>query len=106
MKIKNIFSDIPKDLSKEIFEQIIAVDKIKIERIISKGHSAPDNKWYNQKRSEFVIILKGNAELLFEKNNKIIKMKKGDYINILKHVKHRVIKTNPEKETIWLAVFY
>ena len=103
MKVKNIFKDIPKNLSKELFTKIISKNNCKIERIISKRHTTPKNKWYDQDKNEFVIILKGSAELLFFPNKKL-KMKSGDYLNIPANIKHRVDKTS--KKTIWLAVFY
>ena len=89
--------------SKESFIKIIQNKNCKIEKIISMGHKTPKGKWYNQNKNEFVMILKGSAELLFFPDKKI-KMKTGDYINIPAHLKHRVDKTS--KKTIWLAVFY
>jgi len=105
-EIKNIFSNIPASLPNEVFEDIISTENFRIEKIISRGHTTPKGKWYNQDKNEFVLVLKGNAELKFEKNNKLIKMKSGDYINIPAHVRHRVEKTDSGKETIWLTVFY
>lgn len=105
MMVKNIFSNIPKSLPEEHFENLISSENCRIARIISKGHTTKEGEWYDQKENEFVIVLKGNAELLFEGNN-VVKMKEGDYINIPKHVKHRVEKTNNEKEMVWLTVFY
>jgi len=106
MNIKNIFSNIPRLLPNELFEILASSENCIIERIISKGHTTPDGKWYDQDKNEFVIILKGGAELLFEKDNKITKMKEGDYINIPSHSKHRVQKTSSHEETIWLAIHY
>lgn len=105
MKIKNIFSKIEKNISKEIFESIIKSENIKIERIISKGQTTPNGEWYNQEENEFVLLIKGEAELIFENEEKV-NMKKGDYIIIPAHKKHRVEKTSETEETIWLAVFY
>ncbi len=100
----NIFSEIPTELSEEIFQTIIESEPIKIERIISKGQKSEDGFWYDQDQSEFVIVLQGSAQLEFE--DKTIDLEKGDYINIRAHQKHRVKWTSPKEETIWLAVFY
>jgi len=111
MKTKNIFENIPKQLSQEIFENIILQDGssgtigMKIERIISKGHSTPKSKWYNQEDNEWVIVLKGEAILSF-KDSDDVKLESGDYINIPAHTKHRVSWTTPDQETIWLAIHY
>ena len=106
IKNKNIFSNIPKSLPDEIFEDVLSTEKFRVERIISQGHTTPKGKLYDQNENEFVMVLKGNATLSFEKGNQIIKMKEGDYINIPAHVKHRVEKTDDKGETIWLAIFY
>jgi len=105
MKTSNIFEHIPKDLQEEIFEDIVKTDKLQIQRIISKGDSTLDSKWYNQTDNEWVIILQGEAILSF-KESKDIKLKTGDYINIQAHIVHKVLWTTPDTETIWLAIHY
>ena len=47
----------PKSSSKPLQE----MDKVKVERIISKGHKSPANFWYDQDQNEWVIILKGGS---------------------------------------------
>ena len=106
MKVKNIFSDVPQSVPEEIFENLISSENCKSERIVSRGHTTPEEKWYDQDKNEFVLILRGNAELLFKEKNELVKMKEGDYVNIPAHKKHRVEKTSTEKETIWLVIHY
>ena len=43
--------------------------------------------------------------LLFENDEQTI-LSAGDYIIIHAHKKHRVEWTDPETETIWLAIYY
>ena len=105
-KLGNIFSNIPKHTPQEIFEEIITAENIKIERIISKGHTTPDDKWYDQDKNEWVILLKGSAGLLFEGEDNPITLHPGDYILIPAHMKHRVEWTDQNEEIIWLAVYY
>ena len=106
MDLKNIYSNIPKDIPKEIFEEIISVENCRIQRIISKGHSTPEDQWYDQDKDEWVILLQGSAGLLFEGVDNPIKLQPGDYFHIPAHVKHRVEWTDNNIETIWLAVRY
>lgn len=103
--MNNIFKDIPKDLSSEVFEDLSQSKNIKIERIISKGHSSPEVGWYDQVQNEWVIVLKGEAVLAFD-NKPDIKLSQGDYLNISAHQKHKVSWTTSEEETIWLAIHY
>jgi cupin 2 domain-containing protein len=106
MDIRNIYSDIQKHAPDEILENIIQTDQFKIERIISRGHATAEGEWYDQDKNEWVLVLKGNAGLLFEGSDENVTMKTGDYINIPAHQKHRVEWTDPEEETVWLAVHY
>ena len=64
MQKQNIFSNIPSDLSKELFEDILKTDCFKMERIISNEHSSPEGFWYDQDQDEWVIVLKGSAAVL------------------------------------------
>ncbi len=80
-------------------------DGIRIERIISKGHSSPQSGWYDQDKNEWVLLLKGEAVLLFADESSA-NLKSGDFINIPAHKKHKVEWTDPDTETIWLAVHY
>ncbi len=105
IKLRNIFSEIPKDLPEELIETLEKKDNIKIERIISKGHITKKERWYDQDKNEFVLVIKGNSIILFEDNEEI-KMTEGDYIIIPKRIKHKVIYTDKNKDTIWLTIFY
>ena len=105
MKPDNIFLNIPCKLEQEIFESIIKDRAVSIERIISKGQTCPESGWFDQEKNEWVIILKGKAIVVFE-NQMPIPLNEGDFINIPSHTKHRVAWTDPDSETIWLAVHY
>ncbi len=104
--IQNIFSDIPESLNDEFFQDIFKNESFRIERIVSKGHSSKKDFWYDQDKNEWVILLKGFAKLLFQDDTKPVTLKPGDWINIPAHKKHRVEWTDPDKETIWLAIHY
>lgn len=101
----NIFNNLPDDLSEEVFEDIIKTKQLKIERIISKGQTSPKDFWYDQPQNEWLIVLKGSAIIAFE-NQVNVTLSQGDYLNIKAHQKHRVQWTEPDIETIWLAIHY
>jgi len=100
----NIFSDIPKSLPEELVECILKQDNIVIERIVSYGHVTPAGQWYDQAEDEWVILIQGQATLLFEKNQRLVRLTPGDYLLIPAHTRHRVKWTLPDFNTIWLAV--
>jgi cupin 2 domain-containing protein len=100
----NIYAYIPEQLPEELFECIIKKDNILIERIISNGHVTPAGQWYDQTGDEWVILLQGQATLLFEENQRLVRLTPGDYLLIPAHTRHRVKWTLPNFNTIWLAV--
>jgi cupin 2 domain-containing protein len=55
----NIFANIPKELTIELFDNIVQNDAVQIERIVSRGHIFPESGWYQQQKNEWVILLKG-----------------------------------------------
>jgi len=105
MKKTNIFTNIPKKLNEELFEDILNKPNIKIQRIISDGNTEEEFQWYDQNNDEWVIILQGAAIIEF-KDEDDIKLETGDYINIPAHKKHKISWLNKDIKTIWLAVHY
>ncbi|MCL9780054.1 cupin domain-containing protein [Vibrio sp. S4M6] len=101
----NLLTDLPSNLSDEVFEDLLCAEHIRIERIVSKGHSSPDDYWYNQDENEWVVVLSGEGCIEYE-DGKQVTLKPGDYINIPARTKHRVLRTLPDTETVWLAIFY
>jgi cupin 2 domain-containing protein len=104
--MKNLFADIPSKLPEELIEVLAENKHVRIERIVSSGHASPDGFWYDQNEAEWVIVLRGEAKLLFEGDEEPIHMRSGDFINIPAHRKHRVEWTAQDEPTVWLAVFY
>ena len=100
----NLFENLPPSIPIELIQVIAANRHVRIERIVSLGHSSPDDFWYDQEEQEWVIVLKGAARLRFE--DTAVDLKPGDFVNIPAHKKHRVEWTTPDEPTIWLAVFY
>ena len=106
MNITNIFKEIPAEVSEELIEEILHSDEVRIERIVSRGQSSPDDSWYDQSEHEWVLLLSGGARLAFVGDPAEVELHPGDYLNIPAGLRHRVTWTDPERDTIWLAVFY
>ena len=103
--MNNLFRNVPESLPNEIFEQIIATEDVRIERIISHGHNSPEQGWYDQAENEWVLVLSGFGVIEYDDGQQF-RLQHGDYLNIPAHQKHRVIETSTQEATIWLAVFY
>ncbi len=102
--IKNIFNDVPKHMPEELFQTLLSKGNIQIERIISKGHSSSVNDWYDQIHDEWIILLEGQAKIQFKNDLSLLFLNPGDYLLISAHTKHRVHWTQPNTETVWLAI--
>lgn len=104
LKISNIQADIPQNLTGEACETLSQSGAVRIERIISRGHSTPEGEWYDQDQDEWVMVVSGNAALQFEGESTLLHMSAGDYLIIPAHCRHRVAFTDPVLDTVWLAV--
>ena len=102
----NLFADIPRQLTEEQFIDLIAAPNLRFERIVSTGQVTPPGEWLDQAEAEWVILLKGAAQLRFEGEPEARQLNPGDYLNIPAHCRHRVDWTTPHEPTIWLAVHY
>lgn len=91
--------------NEELFETLIESRSIRVERILSTGQTTPIGQWYDQERSEWVILLQGTAEIAYEDGEKV-HLKAGDYLLIPPHQKHRVEFTSEDPPCIWLAIHY
>ena len=103
--MKSLLRDLPDSLPEEWFETLVETDAVRIERIVSRGHATPDGEWYDQSRAEWVLLLQGAARLFFS-DGREVDLAPGDWLEIAAHEKHRVAWTDPDRQTIWLAVHY
>lgn len=102
----NLFAQVPAQLPEELFETILQQPAFALERIVSRGHCSAPGQWYDQGRAEWVLVVKGRARLLFEHRAEVVEMGAGDYLLIPAHCRHRVEWTDPDQETLWLALRY
>ena len=106
METGDLYQNIPRELPQEMMECLAQGANIRIERIVSKGHRSEPGFWYDQPENEWVLLVKGEAQLRFEEGDRLLHLTEGMYINIPAHDKHRVEWTSENIETVWLAVFY
>ncbi len=101
----NIFSKMPACSDREDFYELFSAPGVRIERIVSFGHTSPEQGWYDQDENEWVVVLEGCGTIAFDDGRQVV-LSTGDCLNIPAHARHRVVRTDPEGPTIWLAVFY
>jgi cupin 2 domain-containing protein len=103
--LDNLLGIIPTVFAEERIDVLAESQHVRIERIVSTGHSSPLGFWYDQQEHEWVLVIKGHAKLRFD-DGETVEMRPGDHILIPSRRKHRVEWTTPDEPTVWLAVFY
>ena len=102
----NLFANVAHQLPDEQIVELLSARNVRIERIVSTGHATALDEWYDQDRSEWVLLLAGSAGLIFEGESEPLRLEPGSYVHIAAHVRHRVAWTDPLVPTIWLAIHY
>lgn len=101
----NLLSQLPAAQPNEVFESLLRHPGFHLERILSWGQVTPEGEWYDQAQNEWVLLLAGAARLLVE-GQEALALGPGDAVLLPAHCRHRVIWTDPEKATVWLALHY
>lgn len=102
----SLFADVPRRLASERFDTLLAAPGWRLERIVSTGQATPPGQWYDQDTHEWVVLLRGSAELRLEGEAAPRRLRPGDHVLIAAHVRHRVERTDPAEPTVWLALHY
>ena len=84
----------------EIFNNLLSHKNVKINKIISPPNFVSEQ--FIQDEDEWVILLQGSA--ILEINQKITKLVKDSYIFIPAKTPHKILSTELNIKTIWLAV--
>ena len=107
MNNKNIFRIGEEYFREDIekFEDLFNNNNLRIERIVSEGHITDENTWLQELKNEWVLLLQGNAIIIFENGDKF-ELKTGNYLFIPSNMKHRVTYTSVNPKCIWLAIHF
>lgn len=104
----------PYDAAREFFQTLLEAHGVRVERIVSQGQATPPGEWYDQDWDEWVLLLSGAARLCLEgvigdaaaDSNRCIVLSPGDYVWLPAHCRHRVEWTDPQQQTLWLALHF
>lgn len=102
----NLFDETDQPMPEELIEVLAKGRDVKVERIVSRGHTTPEGEWYDQEQDEWVVLLSGAATLIIEGRQEPLSMKPGDHILLPAHLRHRVEWTDPDQDSVWLAVHF
>ena len=103
----NLFAGLPVTAQPtELFDTLLNLPGLRIERIVSTGQTSPAGFWYEQADAEWVVLLSGEALLRFEDEIEARRLRAGDWLYIEPQRRHRVDWTDPAAPTVWLAVHH
>jgi cupin 2 domain-containing protein len=94
----NIFDDATPPSVGERFEPLLERRDLRIERIVSSAQ--PDTRVYDQAQDEWVVLLRGEAELEVEGVKR--QLREGDHLFLAAHTVHRVLRCS--EGAVWLAL--
>ena len=98
MRMDNLFVETSPPLEGERFETLLRHRNLVVERIISSAAISPSE--YVQTQDEWVVLLRGEAELLVA--GKSITLGSGDYLFLPAGTPHTVERVSAG--ALWLAV--
>lgn len=102
----DLLAGIQSPLDSEVFETLLEGGAFRIERILSNGQTSPAEGWYDADHAEWVVVLEGEARLLFEENPEPFHLKRHQGVLIPANCRHRVLWTPSDQITVWLAVHF
>jgi cupin 2 domain-containing protein len=105
MEQGSLIAALPEALPAELVDVLVSATHVRIERIVSLGQRSAPDFWYDQDEHEWVVVVTGGARLSCE-GEPARTLVAGDWIHLPAHTRHRVTWTDPERPTVWLAVFY
>jgi cupin 2 domain-containing protein len=103
--LTNLVRPLPDASLGEINECLLSAQGVRIERIVSHGQVSPPGCWYDQDQAEWVLVLSGSARLEIAGEREDRLLSEGDAIFLPARCRHRVTWTDPDRPTVWLALF-
>ncbi len=105
MALTNLLTPLPDASVAEITNTLASARGVRLERIVSHGQASPAGYWYDQDEAEWVLVLSGSAHLAIAGESEVRSLRAGDAIFLPAHCRHRVTWTDPDRPTVWLALF-
>lgn len=104
-KVANLLVKLPAARRAEAFTELLARPGLRLERIVSRGQSTPEDEPMVQDRDEWVLLLEGEAGLRIEDSAEV-RLAPGDHLLIAAGQRHWVTFTAKNRATVWLALHF
>lgn len=103
VEVANLLTGLPAATRAEAFTELLARPGIRVERIVSRGQSTPEDAPMVQQQDEWVLLLEGAAGLRIEDSEEVT-LRAGDHVWIARGQKHWVTWTAKDRPSVWLAI--
>lgn len=77
-----------------------------LDLIRSNAYCTPEEDWFDQETHEWVMVLQGSATLEYQDSIEGVDLSVGDHLHLQPHRLHRVVRTDPDPGTLWLALHW
>ena len=102
----NLLSEPLPDQGAESERVLLSTEQWRLVLIQSNDYKSPEGEWMVQRDAEWVLLLRGSAELSFRGPEERIDLSVGDPVLIAPQRPHRVERTDPDPGTLWLALIW
>ena len=90
----------------EIKRRLATGDGWSLMLISSNAYASPEGEWFDQVENEWVLVLRGSARLRLSAPDRFLDLSAGDHLMIPPHQRHRLVRTDSDPGTLWLALHW
>lgn len=102
-RVANLLDKLPAAKRAEAFTELLSRPGVRLERIVSRGQSTPEDEPMEQAQDEWVLLLQGAAGIRIEDSDEV-RLGPGDHLTLAAGQKHWVTWTAKDRATVWLAL--
>ena len=102
----NLFQTRCPPLGEEVSRELVSGQGWQLKLICSNAFCSPEQSWMDQSETEWVLVLRGSAQLRFQGDGGVMDLSPGDHLFIPPHRLHRVERSDPDPGTLWLALYW
>ena len=77
-----------------------------LDLIHSNAYASSEGDWLDQSTHEWFLVLRGSARLQFQHATETLDLSAGDHLYLVPHRLHRVVRTDSDPGTLWLALHW
>ncbi|MDC0302969.1 Nif11 domain/cupin domain-containing protein [bacterium] len=105
-QVDNLFQTPCPPIGEEASRELASGTGWTLNLICSNAFSSPAETWMDQSEMEWVLVLRGSAQVSFKEADAVMDLSPGDHLLIPPNCLHRVERSDPDPGTLWLAMYW